>query len=327
MKKIIRLTESELVSLVKRTIMEETTNNAEIKIWGCNLFPPNSEEREWCQCATSKVDNKKSIIIEKVSKVIQILKQDDYSDISEKKLKYFNNNDPFFKERSEKFKEVRDILNSYCSKTNGEYGTIAQFRNKIMRDAVFIEKKDDKSEYSLLNKLNSNYTAVAYLLTIHRNRNKLIGKTFDFIFNDFFENSEIRANRGQESKFVDFMLNFLTDKEDEVEIMREVFKTIQATTDIGLQTETDAYRFLVRKYGPENVINYSGDYSFVDLFGIDFMVKGIEGYEDRYIPTQVKTNIEHLYGNAKVCENVVMAKKNGEWVMILFDGKNKLKKI
>ena len=326
MKKIIRLTESELVSLVKRTIMEETTNNAEIKIWGCNLFPENSEEREWCQCAIPKVGDKeiKKIVIKKVSEVINILKYDEFSDIREKKLLLFNNKDPFFKERSDKFIEVRDMLTSYCSKTNV---TIPNFRTKIMADAVFIEKKDDKTEYTLLNKLNTNYTAGAYLLTIHRNRNKLLGKTFDFIFNDFFGNSEIRANRGQESKFVDFMLNFLTDKEDEVEIMKEVFKTIQATTDIGIKTENEAHKFLNSKYGAQNVINYSGDYSFVDLFGIDFMVRGIEGYKDRYIPIQVKTNIEHLYGNTNVCVNVAMAKKNGKWMMILFNGDNKLDQI
>jgi hypothetical protein len=123
------------------------------------------------------------------------------------------------------------------------------------------------------------------------------------------------------------MLNFLSDKEDEVEIMKGVFKTIQATTDIGLKTEIEAERFLIGEYGAENVINYSGDYSYVDLFGIDFMVKGVEGYEGRYIPFQVKTNTEYLYGNNKVCENVAMAKKNGKWLMILFNGDNELKKI
>ena len=179
--------------------MEETTNNSEIKIWGCNLFPENSEEREWCQCATPKVGdkNKKSIVIKKVSEVINILKYDEFSDIREKKLLSFNNDDPFFKERAEKFKEVRDMLIPYCSKTNGENGTIAQFRNKIMRDAVFIEKKDDKAEYTLLNKLNTNYTAVAYLLTIHRNKKNLLGKTFDYVFNDFLELRNMNQIRGE----------------------------------------------------------------------------------------------------------------------------------
>ena len=54
MKKIIRLTESELVSLVKRTIMEDNQSKND-DIWGCDNYPNNSEAKEWCQCSTFKI--------------------------------------------------------------------------------------------------------------------------------------------------------------------------------------------------------------------------------------------------------------------------------
>ena len=315
MKKIIRLTESELVSLVKRTIMEDNQSKNDDS-WGCEMLQTGTEDIEWCKCAMPKMKYKKDFVISEMDRIKTMISGEGYEDLSNN-LKNFKADDPFFSWRISQFQEVRAELlkNPKQSKK-----TLGDFVKDIAKKALFIHKKEEKEEYSLLNKLNTNYSALAYLLTLHRKIKNLIGEPFNDVFKSFFGLGIEQSNKGRESEFVNLIINYLSGREEAKNIMQEVFKTIEKTTGIGAKTENDAYNYLVGKYGKENVKNYSGDYSFVDLFGIDFMVNGIIPNMG-FLPVQIKTNVSDLKGNNRVAENIAMGKLNsGGWKIELFDG-------
>jgi hypothetical protein len=315
MKKIIRLTESELVSLVKRTIMEEKDTTEK---WGCESLKSGTEDIEWCKCAIPKIKEKKQFLIDETDKIKLILQKEDFQDLSGN-LKIFKKDDPFFEWRISQFLEVQEELTKN-PKQNVE--KINKFKREIANKALFVHKKEEKEEYSLLNKLNTNYSALSYLLTLYRKKHNLIGKPFEEVFVSYFGRDNVKREEGRESTFTNFILDYLSGKEDAENIMSEVFKTIEKTTGIGTKTEAEAYSFLVRRYGKENVKNYSGDYSFVDLFGIDFMVKGIIP-DMGFLPVQIKTNVNDLKGNYRVAENIAMGKvRDGVWKIDFFDGSN-----
>ena len=68
MKKIIRLTESELVSLVKRTIMEDNQSKNDDS-WGCEMLQTGTEDIEWCKCAMPKIKEQKKFLINEIDKI------------------------------------------------------------------------------------------------------------------------------------------------------------------------------------------------------------------------------------------------------------------
>jgi len=325
MKKIIRLTESELVSLLKDAIIMENKQKNSMNRWGCELFDNNSEDYEWCKCCIDKMKEYRNQIKEEIEYIKKLVHRDANAYVKIKgKVKPYSNTDPFFQERIKQFYDFYRLL----QQNRHNEDNVKKFVEKITKSYVFVEKKEEKEDNSLLNKLNTNYSALSYLLTLHRQRNNLKGNPFWLVYRDFFEMSEKQQNEMRESKFTTLILNFLHGDQEESDIMSQVFKTIQSTTDLGKKSEGEAYNYLIGKLGNSNVINFSGDYSFVDLFGVDFMVKGLVDELNFYIPVQVKTSSKDLYGNDKVYENVAIGKtKNGEWKIQLFNGKTFEKEI
>jgi len=311
MKKIIRLSESELVSLVKRTIMEDNQSKND-NIWGCYTYPANSEAREWCECSKSRIKNKFNLIKVEMEKVKSFIAET--NDLIGS-IKKFSIEDEFFKYRVDQFNELKTLLKD-CPKALQE---LEKEEKKFAEKVLFVYKKEQKEMYSLVNKLNTNYTALSYLLTRFRQKNNLLGVPFDDVFNLYFGRSRRKMEEGGESEFFNFLLRFFSNKEDEVNIMKQVFKIIEKTSEKGVQTENEAFRELVRIYGEDKVKNYAGDFSFVDMFGIDFMVYSTK--LGKWVPVQVKTNPKDCENNSRVCENICMSKDNSNnWVYKHYKG-------
>jgi hypothetical protein len=189
---------------------------------------------------------------------------------------------------------------------------------------LFVDKQNDKYTYNQLTKLNTNYTALAYLLTDFRSRKGLIGESFDQIFTKYFETP---PNSMNESPFFNLIIEYFSNREEAVNIMSGVFKTIKGTGDIGAASETAALNILSEHFGEENVIVFSGDFSWPDFLGIDMLVLE-EDLGWGWVPVQVKTNIDSCYGNKKFCNNICIGKekKTQTWKIKIYDGGEEIDK-
>lgn len=297
----------------QQTLMLESNNDN----WGCNLFDDNSEEKDWCKCTMGRIKHKYDVVQKELDKIADFLKSQ--TDLSHT-IKFYKENDPFFSDNINNLNELEELLSS-CDKTKK---TIDDFKKDIAKKFLFVNKEEDKFTYSLLNKLNTNYSALAYLLTNFRGRKKMKNESFDDIFNLYFTPIQKYNNdRGEfsESYFFNLIVNYLSSKDSlshqkSKEIVDNVLKTIKGTDDIGKKTETDAYNYLVSKFGENNVKDFSGDYSWVDFLGVDMVVNGSNGW----VPVQIKTNPTQCKSNKKFCRNICIGKKNNnEWDIKKYD--------
>ena len=133
---------------------------------------------------------------------------------------------------------------------------------------------DDNNEYSIINRLNTHYTAQAYLLT-------------QLIIDDLQNKSEDLSklndlNRDEVAIILDKVLS--KNYSDEVakslselintneHFKKDLLGTLQRSRDLGNSFEDTVFQKLREKYGDDNVVVFSGDFGFVDYFGVDGVV-------------------------------------------------------
>jgi hypothetical protein len=276
--------------------------------WGCNLFPNNSEQKDWCRCSMNRVSDKskKEAIQNEINRIAKFLKNE--KDLSET-IKYYKEDDPFFSDNIDNLNELYNLLFPSCKvKTKN---TIDNFKRDLAEKFLFVNKEDDKFTYSLLNKLNTNYSGLSYLLTNFRERFKLKDRSFDDIFDLYFKPTyKNEGNEVNESKFFNLIVNYFSKDsiyhEESKKIIDDTLKTIRGTDEIGKNTENQAYEYLKNKFGENNVKNFSGDYSWVDFLGVDMVIYNNNSKE--WIPVQIKTNVDQCKPNYRFCKNVCIGK-------------------
>lgn len=291
----------------QRLILESDTES-----WGCYLFPEKSENREWCTNASTKIKKKKSSIQQQIDRIGKYLKEDSEMSYREKVL-YYTEGNPFFDENITNFKLSETLITQSCEKSKAAFN---YFKSELSKKFLFVDKIQEEYRYSPLTKLNSNYTALAYLLTDYRKRASLVGMSFDEIFEKYFITPHNSMN---ESPFFNFIIKYFSGHNLAIEIMEKVLRTIKGTGDIGAATEVSAYKFLSEHFGENNIVVFSGDFSFPDFLGIDMVVNEEElGWG--WTPVQVKTKIESCYGNRKFCKNICIGKnKTKNWDIKIYD--------
>jgi hypothetical protein len=285
--------------------------------WGCKLFPKDSENREWCDTAKDRIRNNFSEIQYQIDKIGESLKTDAEQSYREK-VKFYTEGDPFFEDNINNLNRLESYLSPTCDKAKE---TIDDFKEKIAQKFLFVDKENNKFKYSSLNKLNTNYSALAYLLTEFRDRKNLVGKTFDEIFNIYFNQS----SGAGESPFFNLIVNYFSDREEAIKIMEGVFKTIKGTSNIGKKSEEQAYELLVQHFGKENIEIFSGDYSWPDFLGVDMIVQDdVLGWG--WVPVQIKSSLSGCRSNKKFCKNICLGKKrfSHEWGIKLYDGNDEI---
>ena len=281
--------------------------------WGCYLFDAKSEKREWCENAQSKIRYNKSKVQEQIDRVGNHLKVDRELTYREK-VKYYTEDDPFFDENIDNLNLAEELILPTCEKAKE---TFDNFKSNLAEKFLFVDKQNDKYIYNQLTKLNTNYTALAYLLTDFRSRKALVGESFDQIFTKYFETPPNSLN---ESPFFNLIIEYFSGREEAVNIMNGVLKTIKGTGDIGAASELSALIFLSEHFGEENIKVFSGDFSWPDFLGIDIMIDEQDlGWG--WIPVQVKTNIDNCYANKKFCKNICIGKekKTQNWKIKIYD--------
>lgn len=299
MRQKIRLTESELVKVVKKIITESTYKN-----YGCNLLKEGNAKR-FCKSIEGELRGNKKYLDTSInalknysSNYLSNYKEGIRSIKFDETLKFFKERDFMVKTALEKFKDCGEIIN-----------LIKDSIEKFINDYVIV---DDRGEYSFLNKLNTNYSAIAYMITVS-NYDIYYDKTTDVIINHFFNSSDKDGN----APFMKYLERYLIKPGDTFE---NILNTIKSTTEIGTNTESKAKEYLKKECPKNNLIDFTGDYSFIDMIGIDF---AIEIKKDAWIPIQVKTNERdcHPLKGVKSCENWCMYKNGKKFVIVKYNPK------
>jgi len=290
MTRIVRLRESDLSKLVNKVISESTDEK-----YGCD-FLPNGIKKRFCKSIEYDLKNNR-----RYTNFIQ-KKINEYSsgylknyDGNIRSLEYDRTVD-FFKERQAKVIVALEIFKS-CNEI------INLIKNKMLdfiKEYVIV---DNNTNYSQLNKLGTNYSALSYMIT-EVGFELYHDKTTDVIVNHFFDTYDNDGN----TPFMKFMESF----ENDTPALNNIVKTINQTTNIGKNTENEVKSFLTSEYpeikfsGDNYFVDFAGDYSFIDMIGIDFAIN----LNGNWIPIQVKTNINSCkpLNGVKNCENWCIGK-------------------
>lgn len=317
-RKILReqINRNELENSVRNEILQIKERNPNGWNFGCNLF--SGSEKEWCQ-DTAMREIRKSVRKKEIEHDIYLfsteLKYRKEEGITDR-IKFYDENDDFFRENINNLNSLKEKI-SDC-----EVGkeSIKLFEKNLNSMFVFVKEIEDQIQYDELSKLNTNYSALSYLLTLHRR--KMIkndyNPSFDQIFYNYFRH---RPYEGGYPEFVRFLIGYIDGDDDSYKIMQYVYETIFETTNVGKSSEKeveDILNNLKENKEIEDLKIFSGDYSFCDFLGVDMMIK-FEGY---WFPVQVKTKYDNCYGNAKFCDNLCIGKKGKKYIMALYDRTN-----
>lgn len=173
---------------------------------------------------------------------------------------------PEFRERIEQLEHLNTILRRYNS--------CPEIIKAIEKDIkVLPEKKlkmvvDDQGQYSLLNRLDTHYSAKAYLMTtLISTHVDIPNKELNLLSNDDIREILKDVLTDTHVEKVSQILNhlILTDPK----FKDYLFSALNYSRDSGNKVESQVITKLKEKFGANNVIEFAGDYDFVDYFGID----------------------------------------------------------
>jgi len=341
MKKIIRLNESELVSLVKRTIME---NNEDIDIEkiigtykGENPFIKDLQHnkifkgyyltQKEIEDATKFLEDEKlgtkpkinilkkdkpidtnSLIQELGTKtylgIIQSEKNTLFNRIlMDKQIKISKPDDEWFEENIKNLLFLKENFKSTKGRMkwlDGETSTFEERVNKLIqkcknKDYIgFIEENEDRKVWSILNKLDTNYTNWRKLIDIRLNSKDgggIKGENQIEIIENYFKQRDISevlpperlgrfielnkklSTNVKKLSFADLDLLDAFGKKNS-QTLQEIYNNISHTTNIGNQTESNFLMLLRNVKQPIEIVDFSTPGNVVDTaFGIDCAIK------------------------------------------------------
>ena len=194
-----------------------------------------------------------------------------------------------FDERLGELKRFFEILTKYdaCSK----------MRSEIKKDIINVKGKGLKmissdEEYSVLNRLDTHYSAQAYILT-------LIAKDLDFYLIDTYDNSQIIEEVDlfilSKPHRIKDKLNSLIDNES-----KSIEDSLLYSSIKGGRVELGAIKAF-EKLGFK-VYNFANDFGFVDYFGVDMLVEKDGKIHPVQVSSQRKFNPEIVKYNDSDCE-------------------------
>ncbi len=256
---------------------------------GCNSIPMGLEYR-FCHSIETHLKRSRSLLNFTTRKISEYAKEylSEYEE-GVRAMKYEKTVD-FFKSRQSMVNEAMNMF-KYC---DGIIKYIEHNMSRFIKEHVII---DSDGEWSYLNKLNTNYSALAYLITKLRfdKDNMLDTNTIVRKFFNYDEKTGI-------SPFIDFINTIKPNVETESnKIMKQMSETIKATTDYGNMAEEDVKNLLLDEYVGSEIYDFTGNYSFIDMMGIDVAIKK----DGKWIPIQIKSNPKTCVGlkNVDGCEN------------------------
>jgi len=283
---------------------------------GCELIS-NKIYQGWCKKANDTLKDSSNGYLEIVKTQVEefkpFIKKYNIEKFKEH-IKEFDEQDSFFKENLANVNILKENL-KYCNKASKKIDKFID--TKIKPNFLLVYFENTESIYDIINKFNTNYTAIAYLLTkIIELRTDDDGSTkFIEVFNNYF----IKKSADGESEFYKDLLNYLERNGPDLNKKFDgVIHTIRETSRVGLETEIDFIEVLAKHKRTYNA--FAGDFSFNDLMGVDLFLE-LKDEQKRWVPVQVKTNRKDCRNNYRFCKNICVA-RNGEnkWIGYIYDG-------
>ena len=275
---------------------------------GCDFFPPHTNDHRWCKFAENKLMRNTRKVKQAMDEYIKNYLSTYTTGI--RAVKYDKENE-FFSERREMVVDALTKFKSSCPKLR---------KYVIDRMVKFTEQYviwNEEKQYDLLNKLNTNYTAAAYMMTSELPEHYKTNVSFENALEYFFNH----ANEDGVTPFEQFMGRI--ECENKKEIRDRINQTIAQKTKEGSLIENEFYKYISEQIGSENVVMYSGDYSFMDMIGIDMLVRNPEG---NWVPVQVKKYVGGCddttikYARQHMCENWCVSNEVKYFNIRVYDG-------
>ena len=280
---------------------------------GCDYFPQHTNDYRWCKFAENKLSRSTNKISQALDSYVR-----EYLSTYETGVRAvrYNKELEFFSERREMVIDALDKFKASCPKLR---------KYVIDKMTKFTERYviwNEEQQYDLLNKLNTNYTAAAYMITSELPEHYKTNVSFENALEYFFK----LKNKEGVTPFEEFMGKI--EMENKKEIRERINQTIRYTTDLGNQIEDMFEKYISKQIGSENVVMYSGDYSFMDMIGIDMLVRNPEGL---WVPVQVKkyqgacddTTIK--FARKHMCENWCVSNESKYFNIRVYDGERMVK--
>ena len=247
----------------------------------CSHF---GDKSKFCERVESVLKGRKKNIFNKAQDFFnKIIKDSGYFDVVT-----LEPGNPLYDERLSELIEFKSLLE--------EHYACPEIVSAVDKDIKSLPQKglrmniDENNEYSIINRLNSHYTAQAYLIT------KMI---IDSLDNEGFDTSRLVNPTDEEIlKMIDHVLqqdyvsevaqNLSDLLRNNEHFRKDLIGTIERSRDLGNQVENDVFQRLRRKYGDRNVFKFSNDFGFVDYFGVD----GLVVVNDIAYPIQISTSLK-----------------------------------
>lgn len=245
-----------------------------------------------------------SLLKNKAIEVFRELREGDYISMGQKVV--LEPGTPMFEERLSKLKKLMYTLweNSSCP----------QIVKAIKNDIEVVGSKglvmivDDEQQYSLLNRLDTHSTTQSYILTKAALAQQAKNRTLfykidtydnDQIIEDVMEYLSLPATM---KELDDLITNLLKDPENQKIMMA----ALEYSSTRGQEVENEGAESL-RKAGYE-VVNFSGDFGFVDYFGIDMVAIDDDGAYPVQVSSVMKPNPKLFKFYGPDCKCFALAK-------------------
>lgn len=293
-------------NLIRKVLFEQTEQKI---LTGCNVFQKDSYDYKWCKMAEASLSKNRIIAF----KAIQDYKKNFLTEFETGlRAQLYDKEHKFFTDRRN---VVIDALNKFKESCPKFYNYVVKKMLDFKKEYVIL---NSQNEYDLLNKLNSNWTAIALILTLGVPEEYKNLRTYSISDAQkwFFRNVGLDGL----TLFEKFMGNW--GKENMKEITDKVYDTIKQTTKEGQRIEDEFFDFVSKFVNAEQ---YSGDYSFMDMIGVDMIIENPEG---KWVPVQVKkyggacSEVSDRKDNYRsfMCENWCVSYEKKVWVIRTYKG-------
>lgn len=292
------------------------------KIQGCEKFKDKEDNRFFNFCKTTEkiISENLDVYSPKMENLLEKYFSQD-NRIRTIEVEKLNEESPIVVEGFKQIDDVVNLISQNCP--NGKKAAEKLKKDWLVKYNVYF--KDEDGNYHLLNRLNTNYTAMAVLITLYykpliqqvrrwMQEKKLPSSDFAKNWIDHFfdpnipvidprvglKNSAFEESEGELKELYPSYMIFnkvLKPKDfviEESDYHKEMMDTLEEVRNKGFETE-DLFEDFLKEHEID-YIRYSYDYSFVDMvLGVDFLIKEKFQGKTNWVPVQVKTTYKEKY--------------------------------